>query len=445
MIWQNPWAWLGLATLALPVLIHLLGRGRAPLLRFPSLRFVDATRPTPLSRTRIHDPLLLVLRLTILGVGVLALAEPLVQTRARRRASSAIEARAVILDTSESVRRSMLGGLDSARAVAQRAKADARASVLVRTSNARQVLDGAIQWLARQPGKRTLVVVSDFQIGTVDSATIAQVPRDIGIELVRLGSVRRDSVVALRGSSTTGAVDVRAVVGNSATDVDWRHTNVASPEPLQIEMLAGPTEAAAIAALRRAALETPIAAPADSMRRITIVFPFYERRGALTHAGEPLSDWMMDVVLRLAGDSTLAVAAANDSAIGSVPAGVVVARDARDEPSVVAVRDGERLVLFENANAASVTSAALIAGVTRSRSSAMRTGELEPETIPDETLAAWRRPASPAPHDRAASSQDDSDGRWLWMIVLFLLAVETWMRRERMMARSSEESRELAA
>jgi hypothetical protein len=29
MIWQIPWAWLGLGALALPLLIHLLGRGRA--------------------------------------------------------------------------------------------------------------------------------------------------------------------------------------------------------------------------------------------------------------------------------------------------------------------------------------------------------------------------------------------------------------------------------
>jgi hypothetical protein len=199
MIWQNPWAWLGLGALVLPVLIHLLGRGRARILRFPSLRFIDATRPTPLERTRIHDPWLLVVRLAILAAAVMALAEPLVQTRARRQASSSVEARAVILDTSESVRRAMDGRLDSARAMARRAEADAPVSVLVQTPDPQHAIDGAVQWLARQPGKRTLIVISDFRIGAIDSAAIARVPPDIGIYLVRLGDGRCDCVVEFRG------------------------------------------------------------------------------------------------------------------------------------------------------------------------------------------------------------------------------------------------------
>ena len=36
MIWQNPWAWLGIGALALPILIHLLGRRH-----FLALREVD--------------------------------------------------------------------------------------------------------------------------------------------------------------------------------------------------------------------------------------------------------------------------------------------------------------------------------------------------------------------------------------------------------------------
>ena len=41
---QQPWAWAGLLALGLPVLIHLLGRVRARLLPFPTLRFVVSSR-----------------------------------------------------------------------------------------------------------------------------------------------------------------------------------------------------------------------------------------------------------------------------------------------------------------------------------------------------------------------------------------------------------------
>ena len=44
MTWLQPWAWLGAATILLPILIHLLGRGQSRTHRFPSLRFIDAAR-----------------------------------------------------------------------------------------------------------------------------------------------------------------------------------------------------------------------------------------------------------------------------------------------------------------------------------------------------------------------------------------------------------------
>jgi len=154
---------------------------------------------------------------------------------------------------------------------------------------------------------------------------------------------------------------------------------------------------------------------------------------------------MIGVVLRLARDSTLAVAAANDSAIAQAPGGIVIARDARGAPSVVAARDGTRLLLFENANTASVTSVALLSAAMRADAANSPAGEVDPGTTPDATLATWQRVAAPAPVSRTANAQDASDGRWLWMIVVLLLAVETWMRRDRVAVRDLGESRELAA
>ncbi|MBL0178105.1 MAG: BatA domain-containing protein [Gemmatimonadetes bacterium] len=66
MTWLQPWAWLGAATILLPTLIHLLGRGQSRTHRFPSLRFIDAARLLPAQRTRLQDLPLLVVRVAVL-------------------------------------------------------------------------------------------------------------------------------------------------------------------------------------------------------------------------------------------------------------------------------------------------------------------------------------------------------------------------------------------
>ena len=110
MSWQAPWVWLGAVTVALPILIHLLGRGKARRLPFPSLRFFGATRPLPTSRTRLHDLLLLALRVAILVAAVAALAQPLLLTAHRRSGFDSSLARAVIVDTSASMQRKTAAG-----------------------------------------------------------------------------------------------------------------------------------------------------------------------------------------------------------------------------------------------------------------------------------------------------------------------------------------------
>ena len=47
MIFQHPIAWLGLAAIAVPILVHLLGRRRARRVKFPTLRFVPASPLRP--------------------------------------------------------------------------------------------------------------------------------------------------------------------------------------------------------------------------------------------------------------------------------------------------------------------------------------------------------------------------------------------------------------
>jgi len=51
--------------------------------------------------------------------------------------------------------------------------------------------------------------------------------------------------------------------------------------------------------------------------------------------------------------------------------------------------------------------------------------ESDPRTIPDDQLKQWERAAEVAVVQRAGEPQ----GRWLWMGVLALVAIETGMRR----------------
>src|SRR5262249_6629098 len=58
-----------------------------------------------------------------------------------------------------------------------------------------------------------------------------------------------------------------------------------------------------------------------------------------------------------------------------------------------------------------------------------RTGD-EVVSIDDAQLRRWTRDPGPAPAPRADTIARD-DRRWLWGLVLILLALEAWMRRAR--------------
>ena len=102
--WLNPGAWVGLAVLAGPVLVHLLLRHRAARILFPSLRFVRASRTAAVRLRPPSDWLLLALRLATLGLAVVALAQPLLLAPARSAAWNARLARAVVVDASDSMK-----------------------------------------------------------------------------------------------------------------------------------------------------------------------------------------------------------------------------------------------------------------------------------------------------------------------------------------------------
>ena len=72
----SPWALVGLIAIAGPIAAHLLARRPPKTLRFPNLRFLPPTVPTPVKRHRLADHGLLMLRIAIIALAAFALAGP---------------------------------------------------------------------------------------------------------------------------------------------------------------------------------------------------------------------------------------------------------------------------------------------------------------------------------------------------------------------------------
>src|ERR1051325_6373458 len=99
MSFLAPFTLVGLALLALPVLIHLLVRRRAGRLDFPSLRFLRETPSFRLYPRHVRQPLLMALRLAALALIILGLARPFMSLSARNR-----HTRVIMIDASLSMR-----------------------------------------------------------------------------------------------------------------------------------------------------------------------------------------------------------------------------------------------------------------------------------------------------------------------------------------------------
>lgn len=435
MIWQNPWAWAGLGFLVLPVLIHLLGRGQAPRRVFPTLRFLPPSRSLPTRRRRIRDPLLLAVRLGILTLAVIALAQPLLLTRKRRDELSRGIARAIVVDTSESMWRKGVGGtrpIDSARAESERLARDAQTSLVIQSANPPRALAGAASWIERQQRRAELVIVSDFQTGTIERRDLDAVPRAAGIRFVQVPGVQG------LNESVARAGDVETVARVTASSVLWTTKAAAVGQRSNILILAGAGERTGVEAAQRAAAALSVRVPVDSSQPVAIVYAGYERRADILKSAAPLrAPWMTDIVARLRADSMLIGATSADTP-SSADSGdnvgkLVVARFATGNPAVVAMQgqvDGrDRLILMPFVDASSLTSAALIAATNRAVSIAAPVTEMETTTVPDDVLRSWQR--EPDASAARVGTDGASDGRWLWIAALVLLGLETWLRRAR--------------
>jgi hypothetical protein len=435
MTWQNPWAWLGLLALAAPILIHLLARRSARVQRFPTLRFLEATRLLPARSTRLSDLPLLLVRLAIVAVAVAALAQPLLRTANRQRNLGRTLARAILVDTSASMLQLMPTGESGsayARREAARLAGEAQAGVVVETSDPARQIAGASSWLGKRAARRELVVISDFRLGAIDPADFTAVPAEMGIRLLRVDT-RSDSapvdVITRSGAIETIA---RVTIQPRSTDVQWsaRAPSVETPD---IQLLSSAAEQATAEAAKEAVARVAAVTQVDPARSSAIVYPGYEQRALVLSSTQPLNQpWMGDVVAALRNHGSLERAARGN------------------------VNGRERLLLFTSAGPASIESATLMLSALEALDVAPPAHEHEPDVLPDRVLQELQRepatlvaPARPPdrktarPQDRKTRNLEDdgvSDGRWLWLLVWALLALETWMRRARRETRALPES-----
>jgi aerotolerance regulator-like protein/VWA domain-containing protein len=117
MSFLAPLFFVALAALAIPVLIHLIQREKKQVVRFPSLMFVQRVPYKSVRRRRIHNWLLLFVRLTALALLVIAFSRPFLR-RDNLNAAAGTGAREVVVLLDQSYSLSYGDHWERARAAA---------------------------------------------------------------------------------------------------------------------------------------------------------------------------------------------------------------------------------------------------------------------------------------------------------------------------------------
>src|SRR5688572_21779060 len=103
MSFLTPLFLLGLAGLAIPVIIHLIQKERKNVVQFPSLMFLRRIPYQSVQRRRIRNWLLLLMRLAALALIVLAFSRPFVRRTEIAASASGAREVVVLLDRSYSM------------------------------------------------------------------------------------------------------------------------------------------------------------------------------------------------------------------------------------------------------------------------------------------------------------------------------------------------------
>ena len=237
---------LGLAAVAVPVIIHMRLRHRSQVVPFPSLMFISRAPYRSVRRRRLRDLLLLALRCLALALLAVAFARPLFQGDAAVGAAAPNRLTVVLLDNSFSMgfggrwqrattaaasafdgmgagdRGALILYSDQAEMVSAPTSDGSLLATLAREAQlvpratsllpAIQVARGVLAD-AGSPAVRELVIVSDFQRSSWAADNVASLPRGVELRLVDVRSDTEDR-------------------GNAAvTDVVLDHSRVSPNEP----------------------------------------------------------------------------------------------------------------------------------------------------------------------------------------------------------------------
>jgi hypothetical protein len=454
MIWLNPIAWFAIASVALPILIHLLIQRRAERLPFPTLRFLQPTRLAAIRRHLLEDLPLLAVRIALLAAAVAALAGPLLVTSARRQAWDRRVVRAIVRDSSvgsgpapasaqapagsaeaPEARRQPAGTGDRGRPLREKSFSDA--SLL-------DAIQRAILWLdTAPPARREIVVSSALAIDSITEADVAAIPADIGVRFERIGGLPRTRTVPAGRLLTSDGVRARAVtLDGDRTSV--REAAAADPFVWPIDVVAPEADRSAADAAIGAVLSQRVwAGPADRRARLLLLQPAavdadlkVRTTSEVVQASRPAviqQTWMAGAVSRIAGDRDLRDAAArvtvgmSDTQLSAAP-WQVLASAADGRPLAVAAESADRLVVASAARASDLVTPVLLRAIANAIGAPADLQGVEVVPIADAVLQRWSRSAAPVSSPRI-ESMDEDDRRWLWLAALLLMALEIWIRR----------------
>jgi hypothetical protein len=381
--WLIPSALAGLAVVIIPIVVHLLAREKRRIMPFPSLRFMPATRLSALSRRRIDDWPLLILRLLAVAAAALALAGPAVTTTSREARWAARVSRAVLL-------------LPPARSSDEERMSAYRVAEFAPRGTLADAIRAALRWLERQPpSSREIVIAGELRASPGLEAALSQIPSHVGIRFLpaRELSVSREVAVPMlrRGPAATTMATQRVHLDDDRTLVGALESE--GPAPTILAVRAAPEDLPVARAALAAVIAGGLMLDQAVERRLVVAWDGADVDDLGPAVTPPTREWIAPALERIGHPGTQH----GDGLL------VRVLGRPTDEEAAITLGEIARGVFADDRH------------------------QLEPRVAGPGELAGWSRPAAGlAPN---TSPGDEGDRRWLWALALTVLLAEQVMRQ----------------